>query len=389
MEATENLVLVLRKAGNITMAKEELRAALVAVCRRLDAAGAARVAEGMAAATRDPKTSVPVRTLFADAHAVLAGRLTPDQAASLESALVDSLLADLADAKSRDFRGLLGQALTKACGRPGATGAACAAAAVAAAIRDPQTPLTTLKPLAAALALVSGQLAPKEASSHAKQAVDVLDALWVAKAAPLDRASVAEALAAVWTRLDTADAAARAKRAAADLEDALRHSKDAPDELYRLAEALTAVYNHFGPDERSGRASAIADALVTALRKPRDDPWKIFHLSEALAGLFAHLDRSSVVRVTDAVFTVLGGPDVPQFRFENHEKLFKEVAARLDERDLQRLLDHPLAVGRVQRVLLDSLAGSRNRAFRNTWDYLDATESNGKGTDGLSPGTNQ
>src|SRR6516162_3802047 len=40
-----------------------------------------------------------------------------------------------------------------------------------------------------------------------------------------------------------------------------------------------------------------------------------------------------------------------------------------------------LVVGRLQRALLDVLAGSKNRSFRNTWDYLDSTESNGKGTD--------
>src|SRR5262249_18523098 len=156
---------------------EELRAALVALCRHLDAAGAARVAEAMAAASRDPKTAVLVRTLFADALTALAGRLTADQAASLESVLVDSLRADLADAKSRQFRGLGGQAVAAACGRPGATRAARAAEALAGAIHDPQTPLATLKPLATALAVVSGQLPPKGASSHAKQAVAVLDSL--------------------------------------------------------------------------------------------------------------------------------------------------------------------------------------------------------------------
>jgi hypothetical protein len=381
LQAAENLVLVLRKAEKIALSREELRAALLAVCKPLDAAGAGRVAEAIATATREPKTSVLVRALFADAHAALASRLTADQAASLERALADALLADLADAKSREFRGLLGQALATACGHPSATSAARAARGLAAAIRDPQTPLTTLKPLAAALALVSGQLPPREASSQANQTVEVLDSLWVAQTAPLDRASVAEALAAVWTRLDPTDAASRAKRAAANLEHALRDVKDAPNELYRLAEALTAVYNHLGPAERSERASAVADALVTALRIPRDDPWKIVHLSAALAGLFAHLDRSSAVRVADAVFTVLGGPNVPQFRFENHEKLFKEVAARLDESDLRRLLDHPLAVGGVQRILLNSLARSKNRSFRNTWDYLDGTAPNGNGTD--------
>jgi serine/threonine protein kinase len=286
LRAAEDLVLVLRRSsGNIVGDIEELRAALVAVCRRLDAAGAARVAQAVVTAVRDPKTPVLVRTLFADALAALAGRLTPDQAASLESILADSLLADLADAKSRQFRGFLGQALAAACRRPGAPGAARAAEGLAAAIRDPQTPLTTLKPMAAALAVVSGQLPPKEASSHAKEAVDVLDSLWVARTAPVDRASVAEALAAVWTRLDPTDAAARAKRAAADLEEGLRDSKAAPNELSRLAEALTAVYNHLGPTERSGRASAVANTLVAALRRPKNDRFPISPLPEALATL--------------------------------------------------------------------------------------------------------
>jgi hypothetical protein len=389
LEAAESLVLVLRNAGDIEMARDELREALVAVCRRLDAAGAACVAEAVAAAARHPKTSTLVRALFADAHAALAGRLTADQAASLESALVDSLLAELADARPRELRGPLGQALATACGRPGATGAARAAAGLAAAIRDPQTPLTALRPLAAALAAVSGQLPPKEAALHAQQAVDVLDALWAANTAPLDRASVAEALAAVWARLGPADDAARARRAAADLEDALRGPEDRPIELYRLAEALTAVYNHLGPDERNRRANAVADALVAALQKPRSEPWTIVHLSEALAGLFVHLDRPSAVRVADAAFTVLGSPVVQQFKFEWHEKLFKEIAARLDERDLRRLLDHPLAAGRIQGALLGPLAKSRNRSFRNTWDYLNWAEPNGKEADLLSPRTNR
>jgi hypothetical protein len=384
LRAAEDLVLVLRRtSGNIILSKEELRAALVAVCRRLDAAGAARVAEVLVAAVGDPKTSVLVRTLFADAFAALAGRLTPDQAASLESVLVDSLLADLADAKSRRFRGFLGQALATACGRPGATGAARAAVGLAAAIRDPQTPLTTLKPLAAALAVVSGQLPPREAASHANQAVAVFDSLWVAKPAPADRASLAEALAAVWTRLDPTDAAARAKRTAADLEDALRNSKVPPNELHQLAEALAAVYNHLGPAERNGRASAVVDTFVAALRRPKNDLAPTAQLPEALATLGAHLDRP------DALLAVLDDPNIQPYQFLLYERMFKKLAARLDERALQRLLEHPLAVGGLQRVPLDVLAGSKNRTFRNTWDYLDWAESKGNGADGPSPGTNR
>ena len=88
------------------------------------------------------------------------------------------------------------------------------------------------------------------------------------------------------------------------------------------------MYNHFGPVERSEHANAVADALVPALPKPRSEPWTISHLSGALAGLFAHLGRSSTVWVADAAFTVLVGPNVQEFRFVNHEKLFKELAAR-------------------------------------------------------------
>jgi hypothetical protein len=389
LRAAEDLVLVLRQSsGRIGLTIEPLRAALVAVCRRLDAAGAARVAEALVAAVRDPKTPVLVRTLVADALAALASRLAPEQAASLENVLVDSLLADLADPKSRQFRGFLGQALATACGRPGATGAARAAEALVAAIRDPQTTLTTLKPLAAALAVVGGRLPAKEASAHANRAVDGLDSLWAARTAPPDRAPVAEALAAVWTRLDPIDAAARAKGAAADLEDAFRDPKTAPNSIGGLAIALSAVYNHLDAAERGGRVNAVVDALAAALRKPKSDPRTIAQLSEVLAALCAQLDRPGDVRIADALLAVLDDPNVQQYQFLLYGRMFKKAAARLEERDLQRLLEHPLAVDRVQRALLDVLAGLKNRSFRNTWDYLDATESNGNGTDGLSPGTN-
>jgi hypothetical protein len=53
-------------------------------------------------------------------------------------------------------------------------------------------------------------------------------------------------------------------------------------------------------------------------------------------------------------------------RFALYEKMFKKVAARLDECDLRQLLAHHLAAGRLQRALLDILAGPKNRSFRNT-----------------------
>jgi hypothetical protein len=378
LRAAKDLVLVLRRSsGNIVVDIEQLREALVAVCRRPDSVGAASAAEAIVAAVRDPKTAVLVRTLFADALVALAERLTPAQAASLERVLVDSLLADLADTRSREYRGILAQALATACGRPGATDAARAAEALGAAIRDAQTPLATLKPLAAALAAVVSRLPPKEASSHANQAVDALDSVWVAKSAPLDRASVAEALAAVWTRLGRTAATARAKRAADDLEDVLRDSKAAPREIAGLAIALSAVYTDLDPAERRTRASVVADAVIAALQSPRNDLQIMRHLSDALATLGAHLDRPDAVRVANALLAILDGPNESQFRFVLPERLFKKVAALLDERDLQRLLDHPLAAGPLRRYLLDVLAGSKNRSFRSTWEYLDSTGAKG------------
>jgi hypothetical protein len=383
LRAAEELVLLLRRSedldvmlprtGIVETEIEKLRGALVEVCKPLDAAGAAQVAEAMVAAVRDPKTSVLVRVLLADGLASLAGRLTPAQAASLESGLVDSLRADLADAKSRQFRGLLGRALAAACGRPGATGAARAAEALTAAIRDPQTPTEALKPLAAALAVVIGHLPPREASTHAKEAVDVLDSLWRARTASMDRAYLAVAVAAVWPSLGPADAAARAKQAVADLEDAFRDSMAAPTKIYRLGMALAAVYNHLDPAERSVHVNAAVDTLVAARRRPRNDSLTTLQLTGELATLCATLDRPDDFRMADALLAALDDPNVQPSHFVLYEQMFQQVAARLDERDLRRLLEHPLVAGRLQRVLLDVLASSKNRSFRNTWDYLDAT----------------
>jgi hypothetical protein len=391
LRTAEGLVLVLRKAKDMFPAEARLRAALVSVCRRLDAPGAARVSEAMVAAVRDPQTSFRARTLFADALVVLGGQLDPARAASLEDALVDALLADLADAKSLLVNGrvLLSQALASVCGRPGARRASRTAEALVAAIRDPQTPLSSLKPLAEALAAVGGQLTPTEASFHAKRAVEVLASLWVAKTGCWERASLAKALAAMWTRLDPKEAAAHARKTAADLEAALWDAKPTMNEYHLLVEALAAVYGHLGPAERATRANAVADALLAVRRRPKKDLPTVIQLSEALAMLCVHLDRPGVLRVADVLLTVLGEPDVRRHRFEFREVTFKKVAARLEEPDLQRLLDHPLAAGRVQRFTLDVLGGSRQRRFRNTWDYLVWTESHGKRAGALSPGTNR
>jgi hypothetical protein len=106
--------------------------------------------------------------------------------------------------------------------------------------------------------------------------------------------------------------------------------------------------------------------------------WQQFQLIDAQLRTFLPVGQCQP-KVTDFGL-------VSSFSYEN---AFKKAAARLDERDLRRLLEHPLAAGRLQQPLLDTLAGMKNRPFRNTWDYLDCTESNGKGTDEPSPATNR
>jgi hypothetical protein len=262
--------------------------------------------------------------------------------------------------------------------RPGATSAGRAAEALVAALRDPQTPLVAIKPLAEALAAVGGRLTPAEAASHAQQAVAVLDSLWAARTSPIDRAFLAQALAAVWARLDPAEATAHARRVAADLEEAFRDANPAFFEHPCLVGALAAVYAHLPAAEKVARATAVADALVVALRRPRNGLTTVAIHSEELATLCVHLDRAGAVRVADTLLTVLGDPEVRRYRLEFGEKMFKKVAARLDEQDLQRLLDHPLAAGRLQRHILDVLAGAKNRRFRNAWDYLDWADRQGR-----------
>jgi hypothetical protein len=376
LRAAEALIPVLKKVDKFANL-EPLTRALVGVCRRLDADGARRVADAIALAVQDPKTPVLARTLLANGLAVVVDKLEPDKAAPLESAIVDVLVVDLAEAKPILTRRQLGQALASVCGRPGTKSATRAAEALTAAIRDPQTPLVLLKPFAAALALVSGQLPPAQASSQASKAAEVLGSLWIARTKALDRASLAQALAEVWTRLNPLERAAHAKRMAVDLGDAFQDAKTEPHEFNFLAEALTAVCSQLDPAEGKARINRAVDILLARFRKRKHTDWTSALLTEPLVTLWLRLDRNGLARAADTLCTVLGDPYGQRYRLEFHVNMFKKVAARLDERDLERLLEQPLTASTVQRAVLDVLGESKNRYFRNTWDYLDWTRSKG------------
>ena len=53
------------------------------------------------------------------------------------------------------------------------------------------------------------------------------------------------------------------------------------------------------------------------------------------------------------------------------------VSGRLDTDHLVKVLQHPLAAGAAQRVLLDVLGQGTRHTFRSTWHFLDWAASNG------------
>lgn len=372
----EKLVLMLRTTNPTSVTTTADQSLLVSACRRLDTAGTARVGDAILAAIRNPRTSILGKIPFAEAFVVLCGQLDPARVASLEDALIDALVADLADAKSLLRRPQLAAALAFVSGRPGAMSAARAAHALAAALCDPQTRLDfpTLQPLAEALAVVNRQLPTTEAALHANRAVAALRSRSGAQTAPRERAAIA---AAMWTILDPGEARTQAARTADELENAIR--KEDISFFYsgshNLAEALAAIYGQLDPAERVRRTNAAANALIAALRRPGTEIWSLKLLADALTVLCRNLDRPGAVRIADDLLTVLGETDIRRLRFEFPQETYKNVAVRLEEPDLQRLLDHPLAAGRVQRAILDVLGEAKHRTFRNTWDYLDWAES--------------
>jgi hypothetical protein len=166
-------------------------------------------------------------------------------------------------------------------------------------------------------------------------------------------------------------AAAHAKRMAVDLGDALQDSKAEPEELSQLAKALTAVCSRLDPAEEQPRLNSAVDILLARLRKPRHPAQTNALLAEALATLWLRLDRNGLARVADNLFSDLADPNVQRYRLEFYVDMFKKIFARMDERDLERLLEQPLTAGPAQRAILDVLGEAMHRYFRNTWDYLD------------------
>jgi hypothetical protein len=337
------------------------------------------VAEAILFAVRNPKTTIEARMIFAHVPAAVGGRLDPGTANALESTLVDVLLADLAATKSLYAGNLLGQALTAVCRLPGAKSAPRVADALSGVICNPQTALEVLQPLAVALLAVNGQVPPKEAASHVSRAVTALDSLWGARTKPLDRAFIAEAQATVWTRLDPTEAAGHAGKVAVDLGGLFRDSKTGTTEHFKLAAVLVVVCEHLGPTERCTRMNAVADPLLVALRQSKNNTSLLIQHWGTLATFCVHLDRPGIDRVIDVFLASMSDLNMQRFLTVSSGDFLKKIAARLDEADLLRLLEHPALPSRLRRAVLDVLGEAKKRSFRNTWDYLDWIEAHGNG----------
>jgi len=393
LRAAEGLIRVLRKSESKVLPIEQLKIALVTMGRRLDAAGAARVAEAAVVAVRDPKISAGARTIYASVLVAVGDQLDPVRADSLERVLVDSLLTDLAGVKSLPLSGIEGRmvaAVAEVCGRAAPKSAARVADALIETIRNPQTPIELLPPLVTALGVAGGRLSPGEAASRANRAIAVLASLRSTRTKPLDRIVLAEALAAAWTGIGPTEASAHARTTVADLEDLLRDPKLTPFEQSRLAQALVVVYGHLGPAQRAAHSNALlashADTILAALRNPKNklDPAARLQFAESVVVLCMLLDPPTAGRVFDALIPTLSDLDVQLFDVylsRHRDGSIKKVISRLEEADLRRLVEHPLAVGRLQRIILDAVGEPKHCSFRNTWDYLDWTESHGNGTD--------
>jgi hypothetical protein len=94
-----------------------------------------------------------------------------------------------------------------------------------------------------------------------------------------------------------------------------------------------------------------------------------------------HLDGPEVARVFEALLTALSALDKVQDRSGFSRRISNKAIARMGEADLRRILGHPLAVGRFQRLILGALGEAKQCTFRNTWDYLDRTTFHENATD--------
>jgi hypothetical protein len=122
------------------------------------------------------------------------------------------------------------------------------------------------------------------------------------------------------------------------------------------------------------RADQAAEVLVAAMAKAH--PFDLRPLSEGLEAVSGRLDAAGAAKAAEALVAVMAKTTDPNYLIPLSAGL-TAVSGRLDTDHLVTLLQHRLAAGRAQRVLLDVLGQRTRHTFRSPWHFLDWAASNG------------
>jgi hypothetical protein len=182
-------------------------------------------------------------------------------------------------------------------------------------------------------------------------------------------------LRAVNGRLD----AARARAAAYLAGNVLLTVMSKTNEHYNFIKLARELHRLEAPLDPA-MARKIFETLLALL----DTPYGFSSLEEITLALLewsARLDEAMTVAAAQKsarmLLTALSRAQGQQVDSSTFVRALQAVCHRLSSRELALLLEHPLAAGLAQRVLLEALGDRSRRDFRNPWHFLEWTQSNG------------
>jgi hypothetical protein len=181
---------------------------------------------------------------------------------------------------------------------------------------------------------------------------------------------LAQGLQAVNEHLDAPTAAANASTAAEILVLAMSKRLDLST-FSALPQGLKAISVHLD----AVHAARAADRLLSIMRKTTDFVY-LMALSRGLQAVNGHLVASRAIEAAEILIVMMTlAPWLNPLHL--HLKQWEEIVECCSTPDILRLLNHPLAARRAQRILLDVLGRRTHCHFRNTWEFLDWARSNG------------
>jgi Protein kinase domain len=274
----------------------------------------------------------------------------------------------------------------------------------------------TLLNLANTLETLCGRLKAAPAAVHAGKASDALLKVAAGKTRPEEILNLAMGMMGLSEKLETAQARRCAGKASQDLF-ALMGKTNNPVNLAILGQAIALVNQRRDVGAADPCVAEAAKLLVNAMGKTTN-PETLFNLASALKAVNERLEASQAERYAGQASRILrdmltkttdlrsrislawglrafsgrlelpgagNGAEVLVEAMARNEanplqslpEGLSEVGARLSTPELVLALQHPLAGGQVQRILLDVLAQRTRREFRNPWHFLDWASANG------------